>query len=82
MIPTAFDYVAPTSVDEAIAALAEAGDDAKVLVVDDERAILRALTAALEARGHQVEVLDVLRCYMEVVLNYAYDYGSDMMLTM
>lgn len=31
MIPAAFDYVAPTSVDEALAALAEAGDDAKVL---------------------------------------------------
>lgn len=31
MIPTAFDYVAPTSVEEALAALAEAGDDAKVL---------------------------------------------------
>lgn len=31
MIPAAFDYVAPTSVEEALAALAEAGDDAKVL---------------------------------------------------
>lgn len=31
MIPTAFDYVAPTSVADALAALAEAGDDAKVL---------------------------------------------------
>lgn len=31
MIPAAFDYVAPTSVDEALAALADAGDDAKVL---------------------------------------------------
>ncbi|NHA69544.1 FAD binding domain-containing protein [Phycicoccus flavus] len=31
MIPAAFDYVAPTSVDEALSALAEAGDDAKVL---------------------------------------------------
>lgn len=31
MIPTSFDYVAPTTVDEALAALAEAGDDAKVL---------------------------------------------------
>ena len=31
MIPAAFDYVAPTSVDEALAALAEAGEDAKVL---------------------------------------------------
>lgn len=31
MIPAAFDYLAPTSVDEALAALAEAGDDAKVL---------------------------------------------------
>ncbi|WP_392543096.1 FAD binding domain-containing protein [Oryzobacter telluris] len=31
MIPAAFDYVAPTSIDDALAALAEAGDDAKVM---------------------------------------------------
>ena len=31
MIPASFDYVAPTSVVEALAVLAEAGDDAKVL---------------------------------------------------
>lgn len=31
MIPSQFDYVAPESVEEALAALAEAGDDAKVL---------------------------------------------------
>ncbi|MGH3879651.1 MAG: FAD binding domain-containing protein [Actinophytocola sp.] len=31
MIPAAFDYVAPTTVDDAIAALATAGEDAKVL---------------------------------------------------
>lgn len=31
MIPTAFDYVAPTTVDEALDALAKAGDEAKVL---------------------------------------------------
>ncbi len=31
MIPTKFDYLAPTSVDEALAALAEHGDDAKVI---------------------------------------------------
>ncbi|HEU5110169.1 MAG TPA: xanthine dehydrogenase family protein subunit M [Micromonosporaceae bacterium] len=31
MIPAAFDYVAPTTVDEAVRALAEAGEDAKVL---------------------------------------------------
>lgn len=31
MIPAPFDYVAPTTVAEALAALAEAGDDAKVL---------------------------------------------------
>lgn len=31
MIPEAFDYVAPTSVGEALSALAEAGEDAKVL---------------------------------------------------
>ena len=31
MIPATFEYVAPTSVDEALAALAEGGDDAKVI---------------------------------------------------
>ena len=31
MIPAQFDYVAPESVDDAVAALAEAGEDAKVL---------------------------------------------------
>jgi carbon-monoxide dehydrogenase medium subunit len=31
VIPTAFDYVAPTTVDEALDALAKAGDEAKVL---------------------------------------------------
>ncbi len=31
MIPASFDYVAPTSVADALAALAEAGDDAKVM---------------------------------------------------
>ncbi|WP_408896518.1 FAD binding domain-containing protein [Nocardioides sp. R1-1] len=31
MIPAAFEYVAPTSVEEALAALAEHGDDAKVI---------------------------------------------------
>lgn len=31
MIPAQFDYVAPTGVDEAVSALAEAGEDAKVL---------------------------------------------------
>ncbi|MFE0524664.1 FAD binding domain-containing protein, partial [Streptomyces sp. NPDC058954] len=31
MIPPAFDYVRPTSVDEAVRALAGAGEDAKVL---------------------------------------------------
>ena len=31
MIPAPFDYVAPTSVDEALAALAQHGDDAKII---------------------------------------------------
>lgn len=31
MIPAAFDYIAPSTVDEAVRALAQAGDDAKVL---------------------------------------------------
>ena len=31
MIPAAFDYVAPSTVDDAVRALADAGEDAKVL---------------------------------------------------
>ena len=31
MIPAQFDYVAPTSVEDALAALAEHGDDAKII---------------------------------------------------
>ncbi|MDQ3611851.1 MAG: FAD binding domain-containing protein, partial [Actinomycetota bacterium] len=31
MIPAAFDYVAPTSLAEAVTALSEAGEDAKIL---------------------------------------------------
>ena len=31
MIPPEFDYVAPTTVDDAVAALAQAGEDAKVI---------------------------------------------------
>lgn len=31
MIPSSFDYVAPTSVDEAVSALAAAGEDAKII---------------------------------------------------
>ena len=31
MIPAQFDYLAPTSVEEALAALAEHGDDAKIM---------------------------------------------------
>ena len=31
MIPPEFDYVAPTTIDDAVAALAQAGEDAKVI---------------------------------------------------
>ena len=31
MIPTEFDYLAPTSIEDALAALAEHGDDAKII---------------------------------------------------
>ena len=31
MIPAAFDYMAPTSVEDALAALAQHGDDAKII---------------------------------------------------
>lgn len=31
MIPAKFDYVRPSSVDEAVAALRDAGEDAKIL---------------------------------------------------
>ncbi len=44
MIPTTFEYVAPTSVDEALAALAEGGDDAKLLV-HEQFAIYQKLAA-------------------------------------
>ena len=33
MIPAKFDYVAPTSVEDALAAIAEAGDDIEIMGV-------------------------------------------------
>jgi two-component system KDP operon response regulator KdpE len=49
------------------------GDDAKVLVVDDERAIVRALTAALGARGYRVASVDTGHGALEHVATWAPD---------
>src|SRR5690242_5774830 len=47
MIPANFDYVAPTTVDDAVAALAEAGEDAKVIAGGQSlMAVLRLRLAA------------------------------------
>ena len=44
--PSAFDYVAPASLDEALDAIAEAGDDAKVLAGGQSLIPLMALRLA------------------------------------
>ena len=54
MIPAAFDYVAPTSVAEALAALAEAGDDAKVLA--GGQSLIPLLSMRLAAPGMLVDI--------------------------
>ena len=54
MIPAAFDYVAPTSVAEALAALAEAGDDAKVLA--GGQSLLPILRMRLNAREKVIDL--------------------------
>ncbi len=54
MIPASFDYVAPTSVEEAVAALAEHGDDAKVLA--GGQSLLPILRMRLNAPGVIVDL--------------------------
>ena len=49
VIPASFDYLAPTSVADALAALAEAGDDAKVLA--GGQSLLPILRMRLNAPG-------------------------------
>lgn len=50
-----------------------AGEGAKVLVVDDEHAIVRALTAALHARGYRVTSVDNGHGALEHVATWAPD---------
>ncbi|HLV59241.1 MAG TPA: xanthine dehydrogenase family protein subunit M [Natronosporangium sp.] len=54
MIPATFDYVKPTTVDEAVAALAGAGDDAKVLA--GGHSLLPVLRLRLAAPGLLVDL--------------------------
>ena len=54
MIPAQFDYLAPTSVEEAIAALAEHGDEAKVLA--GGQSLLPILRMRLNAPGVVVDL--------------------------
>lgn len=61
MIPAAFEYVAPTSVEEAVAALAAAGDDAKVL--GGGQSLLPVLRMRLNAPEQVIDLtrIDALR---------------------
>jgi carbon-monoxide dehydrogenase medium subunit len=54
VIPASFDYVAPTSVQDALAALAEHGDDAKVLA--GGQSLLPILRMRLNAPGFVVDI--------------------------
>lgn len=57
MIPVAFDYVAPTSVAEALAALEQHGDEAKVLA--GGQSLLPILRMRLNAPGVVVDLLKI-----------------------
>ena len=61
MIPVAFDYVAPTTVEEALAALAEAGDEGKVM--GGGQSLLPVLRMRLNAPERIVDLsrIDALR---------------------
>ena len=61
MIPAAFDYVAPTSVEEAVAALAEHGDDAKIIA--GGQSLLPVLRMRLNAPEWVIDLgrIDTLR---------------------
>jgi len=61
VIPAAFDYVAPTSVEEAVAALAEHGDDAKIIA--GGQSLLPVLRMRLNAPEWVIDLgrIDTLR---------------------
>ncbi|MCW2821246.1 MAG: xanthine dehydrogenase family protein subunit, partial [Marmoricola sp.] len=61
MIPAKFDYLAPTTVEEALAALAEHGDEAKVLA--GGQSLLPVLRMRLNAPEMIVDInnIDSLR---------------------
>ncbi len=61
MIPAAFDYVAPTSLEEALSTLAEAGDDAKVIA--GGQSLLPVLRMRLNAPEKVIDLgrIDALR---------------------
>ena len=61
MIPTQFDYVAPTSVEEALAALAEHGDEAKIMA--GGQSLLPVLRMRLNAPEMVIDLgrIDALR---------------------
>lgn len=54
MIPSAFDYAAPSTVDEVLAALAEAGDEAKIL--GGGQSLLPVLRLRLAAPGLLIDL--------------------------
>ena len=57
MIPSAFDYVKATTVDEAVAALVSAGEDAKVL--GGGQSLLPVLRLRLNAPSTIVDISNV-----------------------
>jgi carbon-monoxide dehydrogenase medium subunit len=61
VIPAQFDYVAPASLDEALAALAEAGDDAKIIA--GGQSLLPVLRMRLNAPEQVIDLgrIDALR---------------------
>jgi carbon-monoxide dehydrogenase medium subunit len=61
VIPAQFDYVAPASVDEAVAALAEAGEDAKVLAGGQSLLPLLRMRLAFPAVLVDLRKVDELR---------------------
>jgi aerobic carbon-monoxide dehydrogenase medium subunit len=61
VIPAAFDYLAPTSVDDVVAALAEHGDDAKVLAGGHSLLPLMKLRFAVPAVVVDIGRVDELR---------------------
>ena len=54
MKPSAFDYHAPSSAEEAVGLLAELGDEAKVLA--GGQSLLPLVNMRLPSRGHFVDI--------------------------